>query len=143
MQSPKELKDLLGEHWLDAVDFSVVQVTEYDERLIDASAIRFRLDGVAYTVVEDPDDGYRTTMGEMFVSDGADMKNVFAPVWVAGRWQEKGEHDDGDPDVIELVDIWTGKVVISVGTDYGDEYYPSFVSYFAPENMVHNLSDTD
>lgn len=143
MQSPKELADLLGEHWLDAVDYGIEKVHEYGEHFNDATALRFRLNGIAYTVIEDPSDGYRSSLGQVFTSDGADMKNVFNPVWVVGRWKEPNPLDDDPCEIIELVDLWTGKIVIEVGTDYSDNYYPSFVGSFTPENMVHNLPESD
>lgn len=143
MQTDKELKDLLGEHWLDAVDSTVEQVHDYGEHFNDATALRFRLNGIAYTVIEDPDDGYRSSLGQLFTSNGADMKNVFNPVWVVGRWKEHNLTDDGPSDIIELVDLWTARVVIEVGTNYSDDYYPSFVACFSPENMIHNLPESD
>ena len=74
-----KLEDLLGEHWLDAVDYNTVQRESWTGRLTDANSITFRLDGVCYTAIEDPDDGYRSTMEELIVDDDVTMKNVFNP----------------------------------------------------------------
>lgn len=132
------LEDLLGEHWLDAVDYDTTQIKEWDDSFTDAQAMRFRLDGICYTAIEDPDDGYRSQLGQLVTSEGTDMKNVFIPVWVFGRVQEKSKYDDSEPDTVELIDMWTQKVVLTVGTSHSDDYYPAFVAFFAPENMVSN-----
>src|SRR5207302_181175 len=57
------LDTLVGEHVLDAVDTFVDRVKQYSwsDELEEASVIRFRLDGVAYTAIEDPSDGYRSS----------------------------------------------------------------------------------
>lgn len=133
-----ELKDLIGEFWLDAVDYSSRDtVNSYGHEYQDCSLIRFRLNDISYTIFEDPDDGYRSSMGQFFVSDEP-MINTFTPQWVVGTWQEQSARADAAPDVIDFIDVWTGKVVLSVGTDHGDAYYPSFVANFNPENMAIN-----
>jgi len=61
------------------------------------------------------------------------MKNVFKRVKVLAIL-----HAGENADILELKDIETGKIVLEVGTDRSDDYYPSFVAYFMPENMVLN-----
>lgn len=128
------LEDLLGEHTLDAVDTFVEKVKIWGDEFEDANGIRFRLDGAVYTAVEDPSDGYRSSLGTLFL--GGEVTNVFPPVRVTARKKPDGKHDKND--TLELVDIATGKVVLEVGTDNSDDYYPSFVSSFSPENMATN-----
>lgn len=128
------LDSLVGEHTLDAVDTFVERVKQYDEHFEDANAIRFRLDGVVYTAVEDPSDGYRSCLGTLIL--GGEVRNVFPPVKVFGRKKADGEYDKND--TLELVDAVTGKVVMEVGTDNSDDYYPSFVSAFWPDHMATN-----
>lgn len=140
--SEVDLNSFLGEHWLDAVDFDSTQINQWGNHYEDANVMRIRLDGVCYTVTEDPSDGYRSSLGEIFRSDGKDMVNVFNPQWVYGRWKDQSDvrHDDPNnlSDVIEIIDLWTHKVIIEVGTDHTDEWYPSFVASFHPENMNIN-----
>ncbi len=137
-----KLKNLLGEHWLDAVDFKTGDDHNLTTSQELSNAIRFRLDGIAYTAIEDPDDGYRSSMDKLLVSKGADMTNVFNPVWVFGRLKETDRYHSADSEVIEFVDVWTTKVVLEVGTDGSDHYYPAFIANFQPENMVHNIDRT-
>jgi len=133
-----ELKDLVGEHLLDAVDFSDEQVKTWGDSFESCQVMRFRLDGKCYIATENPDDGYRSSMNELAVSDDAEMKNVFEPLKVSGRHRTKGQYGDED-DVLELIDAVTGKTVIEVGTCSIDDYYPGFVASFHPEAMAHNV----
>ncbi len=135
-----ELTDLIGEHMLDAVDFSTEQIKQYswDTGTVDAAACRFRLDGVTYVAMEDPSDGYRSSMDDLTVLADARMENVFPAIRVSGRHRIKGDYSQID-DVLELVDMVTGKVVLEVGTTNTDDYYPSYVACFSPENMATNI----
>lgn len=132
-----KLKNLVGEHTLDAVDFSTERLATYGERFEYCNAMRFRLDGVVYVAIEDPSDGYRSSLGELKVDDARSMTNVFSPVKVIGRHRTKGKYH-GEDDVLELVDSVTGAAVVEVGTDNCDDYYPSFVANFRPEAMAIN-----
>src|SRR6185312_11152734 len=107
-ESYVELKDLVGAHMLDAVDECTEQVQQWNESFEDANVLRFRLDGKVYTAVEDPGDGYRSSMQTIDVSE-AEMKNVFAPVLVLATHRTDGSYGDED-DVLVLTDIETGKV---------------------------------
>jgi len=134
-----KLSKLVGEHLLDAVDFSDEQVKTWGNRFEACQVMRFRLDGKCYTATEDPCDGYRSCMLELAVSEDAEMNNVFAPMKVIGRYRTKGSHGDQD-DVLELIDAVTGQIVIEVGTESVDDYYPGFVASFHPEVMAHNVA---
>jgi hypothetical protein len=136
-----ELQDLVGEHVLDAVDLSNEQVKEkWGDGFEDSQVIRFRLDGVCYIAIEDPSDGYRSSMREIAIAD-AEMKNCFQPVKVFCRHRTEGTYGDRD-DVLEVIDFKNGKTVLEVGTRNTGDYYPSFVSCFRPENMHINDSSS-
>ncbi len=135
---PSELSALLGEHQLDAVDFCNEQVKTWGESFEDCQVVRFRVDGKVYVATEDPSDGYRSGMGT-FCIDDVPMKNVFEPVRVIGRHRTKGSYGDED-DVLELIDVSTGKTVLEVGTTAVDGYYPCFVAAFHPEAMLPNAN---
>lgn len=136
------LDDLVGEHVLDGVDLSEERVKTYGDQFEDVSVIRFRLDGKVYTAVEDPSDGYRSSMKEIFVEE-CPISNAFAPVRVVGRKKPRstygGENDTLENDTLELIDVVTGRTVLEAGTNNTDDYYPSFVGVFHPENMVINV----
>lgn len=132
-----ELKTLVGEHLLDAVDFSDEQVKTWGDEFEACQVMRFRLDGTVYVAVEDPSDGHRSCMNDLTVSEDATMKNVFEPVNVIGRHRDAGDYEE-TADVLELIDTGTGKIVLEVGTEKTDDYYPYFIAAFHPEAMTPN-----
>lgn len=121
-----ELSDLVGKHELSGVDTSVADSGFYE----DASYIVFIMDGVTYKAIEDPNDGYRSMMDKLFVCDDK-VSNTFYPQVVTG-------HLSSDGDSIEFRDIDNGLIVLELGTDNSDSYYPSFVMCFTPENFEIN-----
>lgn len=128
-------ESLIGEHVLDAVDYGNVQKEEWSGHWEDCQTLAFRLDGKVYVAVEDPSDGYRSMMSEFVESYNTTMKNEFAPCRVLARMKAD---DYGRNDTLELIDLKTGLVVLEVGTDNYDDYYPCFVANFAPQNMAVN-----
>ena len=128
------LSDLVGEHILTGVDFDNMEVEHYGA-MESVQVMHFVLDDITYTVLEDPSDGYRSSMEEIKVSE-ASVDNIFDPVHVIGRIRERGEC--GCCDVLELIDVQTGKIVLEAGTENTDDYYPWFVVNFTPENMAIN-----
>lgn len=102
----------------------------------DSNVCRFRINGTVYVVIEDPDDGYRSCMSELKVLKSSEMGNVFTPIEVVGIYRDKRRY--WSCNILELVDINNGKTVLEVGTDNTEDYYPSFVAHFSPENMSTN-----
>ena len=131
-----ELKDFTGAKVLDAVDFLVEKTVNYCDETEDCQVCRFRLDGVIYVAVEDPNDGYRSMMKELVIDNEAMMKNVFVGCDVICRHIEKSDWDEDD--ILELVDVKTEKVVLRVGTANCNDYYPYFVAEFDPTAMAAN-----
>lgn len=129
-----DLQTLVGEHHLDAVDEDTAQIKKWGDRYESANVMRFRLDGKVYCAVEDPDDGYRSSMDKLFVSDDA-MRNAFPPIKVLARVMDRTEYS-GAADVLQLLDVRNGKVILEVGTDNTDDYYPSFVASWNPANIA-------
>jgi hypothetical protein len=135
-----ELNDLIGEHVLDAVDFVSENIkAEYGEYFEDCSIIRFRLDGIIYEAIEDPNDGYRSSMREIRAYVGP-MVNKFPPISVIARMKPNGSEYGGsqENETLQLIDKSTGRVILEAGTDNTDDYYPYFVSYFDPKGMAVN-----
>ena len=132
-----ELKDLVGKHILDAVDFTDEKIKDFSDEYEDCQVCRFRLDGIVYMAAEDPDDGYRSHMRDLIVDDAAVMKNSFPPCEVLCRYRSVDE-DGNESDILELVDTATGQIVLAVGTENTDDWYPYFVSDFSPKAMAVN-----
>ena len=124
-----ELKDLVGLHMLDAVDFETVLHE-------DSQTCRFRIDGVVWAAIEDPEDGYRSSMRELVRVGDAEMKNTFPAVQVMGVYRGIGA------DILTFVNTSAGLQVLEIGTENTDDYYPSFVADFQPQNMPVNADPT-
>ena len=132
-----ELATLAGKHMLSGVDETSINVDRYDNgNFEDCNCINFILDGVTYSAIEDPNDGYRSSMDKLFVN-AVSVKNCWSPIEVTAVHRNKGSWGDED-DVLELYDAVNGKLILEVGTSSIDDYYPSFVASFTPENMSIN-----
>lgn len=60
------LSDLIGKHHLSGVDFGTIPA-DLDRYIYeDSETMTFVLDGRAYCIVEDPSDGYRSSMRDIF-----------------------------------------------------------------------------
>lgn len=126
-----ELKDLVGQHVLTGVDLDHQEVRDtWGEGFSLAEVIRFALDGKTYVAAEDPEDGYRSCMRWIRLSQQV-CKETFKPVKVLGKMKE-----DSSSTVLQLLNLKTGKIVLEVGTDNQDDYYPWFVKEFNRENLV-------
>lgn len=136
-----DLETLVGERQLSGVDFDKMEVKRYewskdDDDKETVEVMRFILDGVTYEAIEDPSDGYRSSMRGCYVTDVA-IKNSFAPVPVLGSWRTEGSSYGKDA-VLELRDRANGKVVLEVGTENVDDYYPGFAAHWLPSNLAIN-----
>lgn len=134
-----ELADLVGTRELSGVDFGTLPPDRANYQYEDAQTMTFVLDGHAYCVIEDPSDGYRSSMGDVCEVPIESVKNRFAPVAVIVSYIGRREHTYGEQcDILEIRDARTGKLVLEAGTENSDDYYPSFVANFTPEHMAIN-----
>ena len=125
-----------------------------EEDYMDVAAHLFiMLDGVIYDVMEDPDDGYRSYMDAIYVRDLMPL-NIWTPAEpVIGKLCDKDSdrwctsyHGDYTyrNDRCNILELWstvTNKCVVEFGTDFVDDYYPSFVDAFHPQNMSFNCNE--
>jgi len=132
-----ELNDLVGLHKLTGVDFDYMVLDELFDNPKDRNVINFVLDGKTYTAIEDDNDGYRSAMDEIKVSNFK-VSNKFKAVKVLGTMREGGYNKH---DIIDFIDCITGKIVLSVGTRNTDDYYPTFMNEWKPENLCLNQKD--
>lgn len=131
------LSDLIGLRKLGGVDFASEGVKgEYGDEFEDCQVCRFKLDGVIYAAVEDPSDGYRSSMRELLRTKRKQMENAFDDIDVFCTHASMRDFDGCD--ILLIYDVRTAKIVLEVGTDTSDDYYPSFVANFHPENMAVN-----
>lgn len=110
-----------GQYKLSGVDF-------------DSEFVRIILDGIVYEFEEDPDDGYRSYMrGPEIVEK--EVKNTFPEVLVR---LVTDSNVSSNFEGIELFDAITKEEVLTIGTDYSDEWYPTATYMWRPENLVIN-----
>lgn len=131
-----QLKDLVGEHLLSGLDEYIVKGEETWEE--DANAYRFVLDDITYMAVEDPSDGYRSMLCDLQITSDKVNYN-FPPQKVIGKMMLPNSEYYAN-DIIEFYDAFTDKLVLSIGTDNYDDYYPSCVMNWHPENLNINQS---
>ena len=123
----------------------------------------FKLDHTVFEVVEDPDDGYRSYLEEVRIVSGGNFLDLplaqveirepvgFDPTKVIGAcpkaknkardWNLKAEklraeyhvRHGYDTEGWQLVDVATGHVWLTFGTDRMDDYYPCFVFQWNPD----------
>lgn len=119
-----KLENLIGLHELSGVDYKPAD-------FYGGAEILFCLDGVTYAAKENPDDGYRSYMEDLSVSTKP-CKNSFPAQKVLC------EYLGGCEDVLCIKDCKTTKVVLKIGTDYSESYYPCCIMEYYPENMACN-----
>lgn len=123
-----------------------------DDYMDQAAHLFIMLDGVIYDVQEDPDDGYRSYLSDIYVRDLMPL-NIWTPAEpVIGklcqhntdRWAGSNNSYHADLARCNIMELWstiTNKCVVEFGTDYADDYYPTFVDAFHPENMSFNCEE--
>lgn len=135
-----ELKDLVGLKKLSGIDFlDEPSGNEWCDGEISQVCL-FELDGIVYKAKEDPNDGYRSSCEEIEIVN-TKIKNKFKAQKVYCVHVERGDYHSSD--LLAIHDVVTNKVVLTVGTDNSDDYYPSFVANFQPENMAVNAGVTN
>lgn len=129
-----ELKDLIGRHKLSGVDY-VPSTREKISKLEDyGNDILFCLDGITYLITEDEDDGYRSFMTELDITDRT-IRNVFPAQEVECIYVD--EVDKETADMIQMKSL-DGKLILEFGTEMINDYYPYTVFAYYPENMDIN-----
>jgi len=124
MSTSINLEDLVGSHLLTGVN---TDGHESEHRMADS--IAFTLDGQTYVATEDADDGYRSSMESIRKVDFT-IPNLPVAVPILARMSESNSED-----ILELLNAETGKVILRVGTDNIDDYYPCWVAEYNPENL--------
>ena len=94
------------------------------------------IDLVMRIKIEDPDDGYRSHCKELEVCNEV-VSNNFPAQKVMGKMKDNDTYSVND--TIQFIDVVTGKVVLEVGTDNTDDYYPYCVMNWSPENLACNV----
>lgn len=133
--------DLLGDgtHLFSGVAEVNVQVGwPEDEEYADG--IVMTIDGHDWLVYADPDDGYRS-YGCLMMCDGKYKVPQFPAQLVhIKNYHEEGEDDGGWPiDYDKMVMTGrNGRLILEIGTDHSDQWYPHAIFYYNPANLPIN-----
>lgn len=129
-----DLKSLVGEHVLSGCDCTTEQVKDWGETHVSAGVMRFVMDGKTYEAIEDPDDGYRSSLEGLHIApDGTVVQNTFESLSVVATHRVRGDDKyGGEDDVLEIRVAKTGHLIIAIGTEDIDDYYPGCVMSFTP-----------
>lgn len=127
--------ELCGERILSAIRTDVRH--PFDDS---ANGCAIELDDMTVFVFEDPSDGYRSSATEPMVCRGPlwsfgcqNIDYLRIPVRVQ-RWT--ASEYDYVPVGIELIDRRNGQVILRLGTDNSDDYYPSYTCDWRPQNIA-------
>ena len=124
-------KDLEGVYELSGVDNSTQKLTIYGDD-VECNTILFVLNDITYKAVENPDDGYRSFCEALKVCKNK-VTNRFPSHKVVGKMK------NGNCEIIQFFDIKTNEVVLEIGTDNYDDYYPYCVMRWIPQNLAINI----
>lgn len=130
-----KMQSLVGKHILSGVDMEKIKACNGYE---DAQSISFVLDNKTYTAIEDPSDGYRSSLDRLIESD-RNIINKFQPIPVFVVYDTQG----GCSELLDFYDIENGKCILQIGTENTNDYYPYFIAYWQPENMSINEGKGD
>ena len=132
-----KIENIAQMHFLSGVDYEPTDVQKFGGEFEHANSMRFVLDGMIYVAVEDPSDGYRSSLGDLFIVDGPEVKNCFQPVLLGARYLTKRDtpYNSDVCEIFQLVVPGTETVVLEVGTDSTNDYYPSCVMWFDPKPL--------
>lgn len=122
--------ELAGDHMLSGVDSAAVPAGYGDT----VDCINFVLDGMTYSAVEDPSDGYRSYLSYLVQTDELAVLNTFPPIAVRVEATPEGGYWEG----LRFYDAANGALVLEIGTSNADDYYPSCVMYWNPTALAIN-----
>ncbi len=117
-----------GWHELSGFCDTTTKPEEYSDEEVNALIVR--IDGMDYICFEDPSDGYRSH-SEIMPSE-QECTNTFPPQRVYVKYYER--HDDVG---MEIYNPDFGLILL-IGTDYADDYYPVARWEWHPENLPIN-----
>ena len=121
------------------LDSLIAKGATYMLHAVDTATNMFKLGNLVLEAVENPDDGYRSSLRDVVVHPSKTLKANIPPVEVFVR------QSSGLTDGHEIVSK-DGYVLLEIGTNHTDSYYPCFVFSYTPygaavEQRKKDLSD--
>jgi len=132
-----EFKEFKGRHLLSGVDCTSHQEREAESGWEDyGDDYLICIDGINYLMIEDLNDGYRSNMLDPEITD-REIKNKFEEQEVFIKHRTDGHYSGEEADVMEIYSM-SGDLILEIGTENIDDYYPSAIFNYSPENMEIN-----
>ena len=127
-----ELKDIAGSYSkLSGVSLRTIEEEHgHSQNVIDIILHDHHDKKHVISISEDPNDGFRSYCGDISVDELEikEIKNQFEPIWVFIEYTYSDRED-----MLRIYDRTKDKaLLIEVGTDDDDDYYPCFVNYWNP-----------
>ena len=138
-----ELKDLVGTHLMTGIETGTVKRDGWWYKTRNCNYVKFKLDGVTYMAVEDPEDGYRSCCQELEIVD-EECKIKLPDILVECKMRDDlpiyswGTEKN---DILEFYDTTNKQMFMAVGTGNTNDYYPYFVFEYVPEVLHCNGGD--
>lgn len=131
-----------GEHMLSGVSLIL---TDWGYNYVDA--VLLTIDGKNYIALEDPEDGYRSygvfhqTDRDYHQRNSFPPQKVFVKNVIENSWVEE-MHEVYQYRGIEITNE-AGDLILRVGTDLTDDYYPMACFKYNPENLPINMQSSE
>ena len=93
----------------------------------------FKLDELVFEALEDPDDGYRSSLGAILVREDTKLFHRLPIAKVIVDGINNGSMDKGGIDGHVLRDVDTNHIWLKIGTGDTDDYYPYFAFNYTPD----------
>ena len=132
------LKSLVGIHTLNGIDFSIPSQYKKGTYFDDASTCSFILDNIVYQAIEDPSDGYRSSLdGIVILERDVELiiKKLPSPIVINCNYIHNIDVFDG----LVFEDVISDLEILRIGTENFDYYYPTFVCSWNPKNLCVNI----
>lgn len=137
-----KLKDLVGNHLMTGIETGTVKRNcGWDKSLNNCNYVKFRLDGVTYIAIEDPEDGYRSCCEELKIVD-EECKTALPAILVECKMREDAYTNswcEEKNNILEFYDVANKQMFMAVGTGNIDDWYPYFVFEYTPELLSCNV----
>mgnify|MGYP006288145975 CR=1 FL=1 len=103
------------------------------------NSITIVLDDIPFTFVEDPQDGYRSSLDRVII--GGQVDTTFDPIPL--KLKAVDRLYDKEVEMLIGYDLnWDyesdDNICLEIGTDWVDDYYPSYTSVWRPEKLYIN-----
>lgn len=128
------IPDLVGMWALSGITIGVM--SDSPDGYYERNYIDFKLNGKVYRAVEDDNDGYRSMCEKILVLPTKKTETSFEPVVVYGVPRNNIGYYENE--IVDFYDIVTNKIILSIGTESVNDYYPTFIMDWIPENLCLN-----